>query len=264
MTIMDIRLQHELAGLLATLRRESRQQSGLDPRLVPTDRDAAYRVARLVEEQLGWTVGGWKIAGWGEEMQRQLRTDAPIYGRVFEPMIRPAPVSTEIARLCSPIPEVEYQARLGADLPPRATLYTVEEVTEAVASLHPGIELAECRFVHDAAFPPLPAVLADGAGGSAIVYGPAIEDWKKRDIAGQEAVLLCNGTARRRGTAAAAIEHPMLPLAWLANELSRTGIGLRAGQMISTGTLTGMLRPKAGETYVADFGPFGQVTASYV
>lgn len=50
----------------------------------------------------------------------------------------------------------------------------------------------------------------------------------------------------------------------LANELSRTGIGLKAGQTVSTGTLTGMLRPKPGETYVADFGPFGSVTASYV
>ena len=33
--------------------------------------------------------------------------------------------------------------------------------------------------------------------------------------------------------------------------------------MISAGTLTGMLRPKAGETYVANFGPFGSVTATF-
>lgn len=52
----------------------------------------------------------------------------------------------------------------------------------------------------------------------------------------------------------------MAPLAWLANELSRAGIGMKSGQMISTGTLTGMLSPKAGETYVADFGAFGSVT----
>jgi 2-keto-4-pentenoate hydratase len=55
----------------------------------------------------------------------------------------------------------------------------------------------------------------------------------------------------------------MVPLTWLANELSRTGIGMKVGQTVSTGTLTGMLRPKPGETYVADFGPFGSVTATY-
>ena len=108
------------------------------------------------------------------------------------------------------------------------------------------------------------AILADGAGGGTIVYGPAIADWRQRDIAGHEVVLTCNGTPRRKGTPADALDHPMVPLTWLANELSRSGIGLRAGQMVSTGTLTGMLRPKPGETYVADFGPFGTVTATYL
>jgi 2-keto-4-pentenoate hydratase len=263
MTIMDANAQRDLARLLATLRREGQEQSGLEARLVPADKDTAYRIARMVEEELGWQVVGWKIAAAKEEMQKQLRTDSPIYGRVFAPGLKPSPASVEHARQLSPIPEVEYMARLGVDLPPRAKAYTVEEVTEAVTSLHPGIELAECRFVHDDRFPPLPAILADGAGSGTVCYGPAIADWKKRDIAGQEVTLSCNGVVRRKGTAAAALDHPMVPLTWLANELSRTGIGMKAGQMISTGTLTGMLRPKAGETYVADFGPFGQVSASY-
>jgi 2-keto-4-pentenoate hydratase len=260
---MDTTLQRELAQLLAMLRREKRQQSGLDERLVPPDNDTAYRVARLVEEELGWQVVGWKIAAMKEELQRELRTDSPIYGRVYAPLL-PSPASVVHANQCSPIPEVEYQARLGTDLPPRAKSYTVEEVTDAVVSLHPGIELAECRFVHDANFPPLPAILADGAGSGAVVLGPAIADWKRQAIAPQEVTLSCNGALRRKGTAEAALDHPMVPLTWLANELSRTGIGLKAGQTVSTGTLTGMLRPKAGETYVGDFGPFGTVTASYV
>jgi 2-keto-4-pentenoate hydratase len=259
---MDLKIQRDLARRLARLRRESRQQSGLDAALVPPDKNTAYRVAQLVEEELGWPVVGWKIAAMKEELQRQLRTDSPIYGRVYSRMSSPA--SVEFARQCSPIPEVEYQALLGADLAPRSKPYTVGEVTEAVASLHPGLELAECRFVHDERFPPLPAILSDGAGSGTIVHGPSIENWKKRDIAGQEVALFCDGAQRRKGTAAAALDHPMVPLTWLANELSRTGIGLQAGQMISTGTLTGMLRPKRGETYVADFGPFGKVTASYL
>ena len=73
--------QRDLARLLATLRRECRQQSGLDARLTPPDKETAYRVARQVEEELGLEVVGWKIAAMKEEMQRQLRTDAPIYGR---------------------------------------------------------------------------------------------------------------------------------------------------------------------------------------
>ncbi len=55
----------------------------------------------------------------------------------------------------------------------------------------------------------------------------------------------------------------MAPLTWLANELSRTGVGMKSGQMVSTGTLTGMLAPRPDETYVANFGPFGSVAVSF-
>lgn len=258
---MDIAAQRELARLLARLRQERKQQSGLDGRLVPPDKATAYKVASLVAEELGWPVRGWKIAAAKAEMQRQLRTDSPIYGRTF--FLQPTPYAVVRAELASPIPEVEYQAKLGIDLPPREKPYTAAEVTDAVESLHPGLELAECRFIHDQAFPPLPAILADGAVCGTIIYGLAIADWRKRDIAGQEVALVIDGKVRRTGTAAASLDHPMVPLTWLANELSRTGIGLRAGQMVSTGTLTGMLAPKAGETHVADFGPFGSVSVRF-
>jgi 2-keto-4-pentenoate hydratase len=258
---MNMTAQRDLARLLSNLRRDGRQQSGLDPRLLPPDAATAYRVAGLVAEELGWPVLGWKIAAFKEEMQQQLRTDSPIYGRTF--FVKETPLAVVHAKLASPIPEVEYQAKLGVDLPPREKPYSQDEVTDAVTSLHPGLELAECRFIHDAAFPPLPAILADGAGSGTIIYGPAIADWKTCDIAGQEATLSSNGRLRRKGTAAAVLDHPMAPLTWLANELSRTGVGMKAGQMVSTGTLTGMLAPKPGETYVADFGPFGSVTVAF-
>ena len=152
---------------------------------------------------------------------------------------------------------------MGADLPARASAYVLDEVADAVASVHPGIELAECRFIHDADFPPLPAILADGAGSGTLVYGPAIEGWRNQDIANQAVTLFCNDELRRQGTAKAALEHPLVPLTWLANELSRTGVGLMAGQLVSTGTMTGMLRPKPGDCYIADFGALGQVSATY-
>jgi len=261
---MDESTQRELAVHLALLRKEKRAQSGLEPRLVPPDEATAYRVAALVAEELGWTVGGWKIAAMKEAMQRALRTDQPIYGRVFARFIFESPATFEHRELLNPIPEVEYAARLGADLPPRAKAYSEAEVAAAVASLHPGLEIAECRFMHDAAFPAPSAILADGAGSGSIVYGPAIADWRNADISGREATLSVGGVVRRRGTAKEALEHPVQPLTWLANELSRTGIGLKAGEMISTGTLTGMIRSAAGDDYLGDFGPFGQVRANFV
>jgi 2-keto-4-pentenoate hydratase len=260
---MDEKTQRELAAHLALLRQEKRAQSGLEQRLVPPNEATAYRVAGLVAEELGWKTGGWKIAATKEAMQRALRTDQPIYGRVFAQFIFESPATFEYRKLVNPIPEVEYAVRLGADLPPRTKAYSEDEVAAAVASLHPGLEIAECRFLHDEAFPALPAILADGAGSGSIIYGPAIADWRGADITGQEATLSIGGVVRRRGTAKDALEHPIQPLTWLANELSRTGIGLKAGDMVSTGTLTGMIASSAGHDYLGDFGPFGQVRATF-
>ena len=96
---MDITTQRKLASLLASLRRNGRQQSGLEPRLVPPDAATAYRVAGLVAEELGWPVLGWKIAAFKEEMQQALRTDSPIYGRTF--FVKETPVTVVHARLAS-------------------------------------------------------------------------------------------------------------------------------------------------------------------
>ncbi|TWT13718.1 2-keto-4-pentenoate hydratase [Reyranella sp. CPCC 100927] len=253
----------ELVQLLAHLRRTGVQQSGLDACLVPRDNDAAYAVAAQVAGDLGWPVGGWKIAAIKEEMQRALRTTAPIYGRVYNRCIHESPATLDHRVLLHPVAEVEFAATLGADLPPRATSYRQEEVADAVASLRPGMEIAECRFVNDKAFPPLPAILADGSGSGSIILGPPIADWRRRDIAGQEITLRINGVERRRGTARMALDHPLVPLTWLANELSRTGVGLKAGQVVSTGTITGMVAAKAGEAHVADYGPLGEVRVRF-
>lgn len=40
--------QREIVQLLAALRREGRQQSGLDARLVPPSKTSAYQIAGLV------------------------------------------------------------------------------------------------------------------------------------------------------------------------------------------------------------------------
>ena len=252
-----------LATLLARLRKENLQQSGLKEELIPPSKEVAYRVAHLVERELGWKVKGWKIAATNTEMQRALRTDTPIYGRVYSQFIKQSPVTVNFNELSSPIPEAEYQVLLGKDLPPRADNYNINATQSDGSCIYNGLELAECRFKYDKKFPPLEAILADGAGSGVLVYGPPIVDWRNIDIANNEVSLLRNGKLQRKGTALKALEHPLIPLTWLANELSRTGIGMKTGQLVSTGTLTGMLMPKKGETFVADFGAFGKASGTY-
>ena len=89
----------ELAKLLADLRRTNRQQSGLNKKLTPISHADAYKVAHLVEKELGWDVGGWKIAATNTTMQRALRTKTPIYGRVYSQFIMKSPVEINFDNL---------------------------------------------------------------------------------------------------------------------------------------------------------------------
>ncbi|HYF08167.1 MAG TPA: hypothetical protein VD970_11145, partial [Acetobacteraceae bacterium] len=132
---MSADAEARLAALLAMLRREGRQRSGLDSTLVPVDESAAYRVAARVADALGWPIAGWKIAANNPEMQRRLRASQPIYGRVFSSFVAESPAEIPHAALLHPLVECEYVVRLGADLPPRGVPYTEAEVAEHVATI---------------------------------------------------------------------------------------------------------------------------------
>lgn len=55
-----------------------------------------------------------------------------------------------------------------------------------------------------------------------------------------------------------------LSLAWLANELGRRGRGLRVGDVVLTGSISKILRPKAGDSLRASFTRLGSVSCRFV
>ncbi|MBV1796048.1 2-keto-4-pentenoate hydratase [Siccirubricoccus sp. G192] len=242
-----------LASLLAAARREGRQIVALPEALVPADAEEAYAAAALVAAQLGWAPLGWKVAGTTEEMRRRLRMPEPIFGRSFAQFLHRAPARLRHATLLDPIVEAEFFFLLARDLPPRDTPWTAEEVAAAVAAVHAGIEVAECRFP-GTALPPFSAILADGSGAGHYVLGPEIADWRGATLPAMPVVVEVDGVVRRRGSGAEVMGDPLLSLTWLANRLPRAGAHLRAGEWISTGTASGMLAPRAGAQVVARFG----------
>lgn len=224
---------------------------------------AAYAAAAEIARLLGWEVGGWKIAANRPAMQAALRADAPIIGRVFKQFIGAAPDVIDHASLVRPIVEPEIVARLAEPLPPRAEPYAEAEVAAAVGGLFLGIETAECRFQHDDRFPALTAIVADGSGSGRLTIGPAIPDWQAVDFAAVDVSVRVDGVEKRDGNVAEAIGRPTEPLTWLANALSRQGLGLEAGDVVSTGTCAGMLRAPASAIVRATFGDLGDVEIRY-
>jgi 2-oxo-3-hexenedioate decarboxylase len=246
-----------LASLLAAARREGRQVA--PPAALPTTAEEGYAVGEAVAALLGWPRRGWKVAATTPEMQRRLRATEPTRGPIYERFVQASPAVMAFAPLVDPIVECEIVLRLGSALPPRPEPWTAPEVRAAIAAAHGGIEVAECRFPMDA-LPAMPAILADGTGNGRYVLGPEID---APDLAALPVTLDVDGVRRRGGTGSEAMGHPFHVLLWLAEALRRRGQGLAAGDLVSTGTCTGMLRPVAGQRLLARFGDGCEVTLAF-
>jgi 2-keto-4-pentenoate hydratase len=250
-----------LTRRLVSARRDGRQIPDLDRSLVPATIDDAYRINAQVAQQLGWEPLGWKIAATTEAVRTKLRTTGPIYGRTFRRFRHESPARLRHAELLDPLVECEFFCTLGSDLPARDRPWTMHEIIRAITAVHAGIEVAECRFP-STALPPLPAILADGSASGRYIFGDAIPSWQA-GLADIEVGLEVDGREIRRGTGIDVMGDPLRPLLWLAEERRRLGEGLRAGEVISTGSMTGMLPIRPSQRVVAHFGSSATVEIDF-
>jgi 2-keto-4-pentenoate hydratase len=161
------------------------------------------------------------------------------------------------------VAEPEFAFRMQADLPPRNSPYTVQEVLDAVDTLHPAIEIPDSRY---AAFTKVGAaqLIADNACAHEFVLAPvARTDWRSIDLAQHRVVGRVGTHLEREGRGANVLDDPRLALSWLANELSGLGITLAKGQVVTTGTCMVPLEILPGDHVAADFGVLGHVELSF-
>jgi 2-keto-4-pentenoate hydratase len=79
------------------------------------------------------------------------------------------------------------------------------------------------------------------------------------DLKTHPVAVTINGALRGTGTGARALGDPMNVLLWLANQQSAAGRGLKSGEIVSTGTCTGLDPVRPGDRVQADFGDLGRV-----
>jgi 2-keto-4-pentenoate hydratase len=158
------------------------------------------------------------------------------------------------------VAELEFAFRMGGDLPPRAGEYTQDEVLAAVATLHPAIELPDSRFAHFESAG-LAQLLADNACAHYFLLGaPAGNGWRALDLAAHPGKAYRNGALAEEGVGANVLGDPRIALTWLANELSRHGMTLKAGQVVTTGTCVKPLAIAVGDHIEGDLGVLGRVS----
>jgi 2-oxo-hept-3-ene-1,7-dioate hydratase len=78
------------------------------------------------------------------------------------------------------------------------------------------------------------------------------------------ALLFRNGQVEETGLAAGVLNHPANGIAWLANRLAPHDEQLGAGEVVLAGSVTRPVDVRRGDTFHADYGPFGSVSCQFV
>jgi len=259
------------AHLLAQARIKHQRLSELPEAVRPKTPGEAYSVQDGVIDELlahyGGSVIGYKIACTNVTAQRQLHVDAPFFGRLLSAFFHEGtggkPASVDAGQFFMRVVEAEFAFEMARDLPPSATPRSREEIADAVKGVIPGIEIVDSRFDEWTTIG-APSLIADNACNAAWVKGSLLTDWRGIDLAKQVVTVTVNGKLLREGRGGNVLGHPLNALERLVNNLSACGLGLKAGQFITTGVTTEVYMAERGDRIKAGFGPVGSVDLEFV
>jgi 2-keto-4-pentenoate hydratase len=236
--------------------------AALDASLRPRDRIEGYAIQAAIEQFSAQSLFGWKIAATSEAGQKHINVTGPMAGRILAETAIPDGGTAAMAGNEMRVAEPEFAFRMRVDLPSRATPYTVQQVLDAVDTLHPAIEIPDSRF-GDFASAGEAQLIADNACAHLFVLGPAASaDWRAMDLVEERPVTTMRGQ-QYVGHGKNVLGDPRIALAWLANELRQLGVTLKAGQVVTTGTCHPPLPIQAGDFCAVDFGALGQVSVGF-
>jgi 2-keto-4-pentenoate hydratase len=256
---MDEQAARAASALLVRHWREGTVIDALPEALRPATRAEGYAIQAKLEALSAQPLWGWKIAATSAAGQRHIGVDGPLAGRLLAEMVHADGATLPFGGNRMRVAEAEFAFRMGRALPPRSTGYAVAEVLDAVSALHLAIEVPDSRFA-DFASVGAAQLIADDACAHQFVLGPeAPETWRGMDLAAHRVVGRVAGTLEREGVGANVLGDPRIALAWLANELSRHGETLAAGQVVTTGTCLVPLEIRPGDLVTADYGVLGTV-----
>ena len=265
---MDDTAFRAACAALAEARREARRIEPYPAAWQPADMEEGYLLQKAVADALG-DVRGWKVSAVTPEQRKAQGIDRPIGGALLAPWLRDTrdgAATFRASEFIVPKLECELAFELGRDLPARpGQAYTREEVGAAVASLRIGIEVVDSRLPAGSG---TLAELADACNNGAYVAGPAFADWSSIDFTRVGIVLTRSheGTTSEVATgsgAAILAGDPFATVVMLANSPPGGRTGLRAGDIVTTGSCTGAPPLPGPGTYRAEFSGLGSVEVRF-
>ena len=197
----------------------------------------------------GEKIVGRKIGLTSKAIQTQLGVNEPDYGTLWQSSFYPATngrVEIRAGDFLQPRIEGEIAFLIGSPL--RVPGITPERVLAATEACAMGIEIVASRIADWRI--KLVDTIADNASYGGFTLGPWDKSMRDTDLGALAITIHHNGTLAAEGMGAAALGHPAISTAWLANKLLEFGVSLEPGDIVISGGITKMLPVKAGDEFV--------------
>ena len=253
------------AEAIAAARRGRTPLAPLPVKAAPATEAEGYRIQDAVHDLLAADVGarvGYKIGCTSAVMQQYLNIPHPCGGGVFAKRVYDSGVSLKTRDFIRVGVECEIAVRLARDLAPTEAPFTAEWVAEAIDAYYPAIEIVDDRYVEWETMG-APTLVADDFFAAGCVLGQGVLRSAAPDLLKVVGRALINGEVVGQGTGADVLGHPHNALAWLANHLAADGRGLRANEIVLTGSLVKTIWLNAGDSVMMKLAGLGNVSATF-
>ena len=227
-----------------------------------TIEDAYLIQLRMIQRRVdaGETIIGKKIGVTSKVVMQMLKVNQPDFGQMTSGMVFNEGEAIRTDTMIAPRAEAEVAFMLKRDL--MGPGVTAADVLRATDCVMPCFEIVDSRIkdwkikIQD--------TVADNASCGVLTLGGLRKDPRKLDLALAGMVLEKNGELISTSTGAAVQGSPVNAVAWLANTLGRLGIGLKAGEVILSGSQSPLVPVKAGDSLVCSVGGLGSTSVRFI
>jgi 2-keto-4-pentenoate hydratase len=204
------------------------------------------KVNRFLEQQLGKPVG-FKAGLTNPAVQKRFNHNSPVWGKLYAPMLLKNGATVDAAFGARPLFEADMLVRVGDAGINKAR--TPADVLKHIDQVIPFIELPDLMVdapgkLNGAAINAINVGARLGVLGAPIAvqrtqaFSDALRDFT--------AIVKGSGAELDRGKGSDVMEHPLNAVVWLAQDMARTGQAMKKGDLISLGSFSKLLPPKAG------------------
>ena len=225
---------------------------GLPDEVKPTNVEEGYAIQQAGHRLSGVQLGPWKVGATSAMGQKFLGIDAPFVGRPH--LNRVLADGADISLSEWFVGPTGVEVEIGF-----IPLCDLTEIPDDPLELASMVDVAGCfelvnsRFT-DLVRPGAPSLIADNAVSSVIVQGHSLGLDELQTRALDQLVVALSGTEQVAATGASALGHPLNVLQFVARKAIQWGTPIARGELVITGTCTGLTPPAAGMSIIGRFG----------